>query len=111
MSKKFTDKVTVITGASSGIGKALAYEFSTRGAKVVLGARQEDKLAEVCTDINAKGGQAVWCKCDVTNEEDCKKLIECAVENFGGVRIEDLVVVTSDGCENFTSSPKNLIEL
>lgn len=87
MSRKFTDKVTIITGASSGIGKALAYEFSARGARVVLGARQEDKLAEVCADINAKGGKAVWCKCDVTNEEDCKKLIECAVENFGGVDI------------------------
>ncbi|MBR4064727.1 MAG: SDR family oxidoreductase [Tidjanibacter sp.] len=86
-SKKFEGKVTIITGASSGIGKALAYEFAASGAKVVLGARSEEKLAEIAADIRAKGGEAVYCKCDVTQEEECKRLVECAVENYGGVDI------------------------
>ena len=86
-SKKFEGKVTIITGASSGIGKALAYEFAASGAKVVMGARSEEKLAEIAADIRAKGGEAVYCKCDVTQEEECKRLVECAVENYGGVDI------------------------
>jgi len=87
MSDKFTNKTVVITGASSGIGKALAYEFSGRGCNVVLGARQEDKLKEISEDINAGGGNAVYAVTDVTKEEDCRNLIDTAASRFGGVDI------------------------
>lgn len=83
----FKGKTVVITGASSGIGRALAYEFAGRGARVVLGARQEDKLEWIADEIRSKGGEARWCKCDVCSEADCEALINTAVREFGGVDI------------------------
>lgn len=83
----FKSKTVVITGASSGIGRALAYEFSAEGANVVLGARQESELKVVADDIASKGGQAAYIATDVTREEDCKALIAKAVEVFGGVDV------------------------
>lgn len=51
----FKDKTIVITGASSGIGYALAYEFASRGARIVMGARSEDKLRSIAEDLAAEG--------------------------------------------------------
>ena len=70
MSNKLNGKTVVITGASSGIGAAMAREYAAMGAKVVLGARQADKLAEMCSKIEAAGGKAAWSACDVTKVED-----------------------------------------
>lgn len=83
----FKNKTVIITGASSGIGRALAYEFAAQGANVVLGARQANELAAVCADIISKGGHAVFSPCDVTRREDCKALVDKAVESFGGVDV------------------------
>ncbi len=83
----FRNKTVVITGASSGIGRALAYEFAARGANVALGARQEDKLRDIGDEIRRSGGSAVWYAADVAVEKDCKTLIDTAVENFGGIDI------------------------
>ena len=81
------DKVVVITGASSGIGEAMAREYALMGARVVLGARREDELRRVAEDISKRGGKVVYAVCDVTREEDCKMLIAKAVESFGRVDI------------------------
>ena len=81
------DKVVIITGASSGIGKALARAYAQIGAKVVLGARSEEKLKELADEIAHNGGQAAYTATDVTSEADCKKLIDLAVERFGGIDI------------------------
>ena len=70
MANKLNGKVVVITGASSGIGAAMAREYATMGAKVVLGARQGDKLEQMCKEIEATGGKAAWCVTDVTKQED-----------------------------------------
>jgi NAD(P)-dependent dehydrogenase (short-subunit alcohol dehydrogenase family) len=83
----FQDKTVVVTGASSGIGRALAYEFSSVGANVVLGARRSDELNAVASDIVSRGGRAVGVPTDVTRSEDCRALIEKAVEVFGGVDV------------------------
>ena len=80
-------KVVVITGASSGIGKALAFEFSGKGSKVVLGARNHDNLKEVADEINRQGGEAVYCVADVSDENDCKNLILTGVEKYGKIDI------------------------
>ncbi len=85
--KGFKSKRVIITGASSGIGEALAYEYAAAGAKVVLGARQEEKLREITRRITSQGGEAVYCKCDVVSVEDCKALVNKGVEAFGGVDI------------------------
>lgn len=83
----FKGKTVVITGASSGIGKALAYEFAACGANIVMGARHEDKLVEIAEDLKKRGASVAYCVTDVTVEDDCRKLIVTAVGNFGGIDI------------------------
>lgn len=81
------DKVVIITGASSGIGEATARLLASRGAKVVLGARREDRLQQIAQDIRASGGAAVWRTLDVTRPEDNGRLVELAKAEFGCVDV------------------------
>ncbi|RZL33715.1 MAG: SDR family oxidoreductase [Pedobacter sp.] len=84
----FKDKVVIITGASSGIGKSLAEEFAKRGANVVLGARQYVTLCEITAELEAKyGAKALAVQCDVSKEEDCESLIKQALTTFGKIDI------------------------
>ncbi|MEA3478187.1 MAG: SDR family oxidoreductase [Bacteroidota bacterium] len=84
---KLANKVAVITGASSGIGKALAIAMADEGAKLVLGARNKEKLDEVITDITFKGREAIAIQTDVSDENDCKNLIITAYEKYGRIDI------------------------
>jgi NADP-dependent 3-hydroxy acid dehydrogenase YdfG len=81
------DKVVIITGASSGIGEATAKLLASQGAKVVLGARREEKLKQLVDEIQSAGGQAVYGVMDVTNPSDNAKIVELAQETFGGVDV------------------------
>jgi len=81
------DKVVVITGATSGIGKALAFEFASKGSKVVVGARNHEKLIEVTEEIKLNGGDSAFAHTDVSIEADCKNLILTAIERFGQIDI------------------------
>lgn len=85
MTENITGKVVIITGASSGIGEATAKQLASEGAKVVLGARREDKLAQIVEDITGAGGQAVFQVLDVTKQEDNEAIVALAKETFGGV--------------------------
>lgn len=87
MKRYLNGKVVVITGASSGIGEAMAREYSKMGAKVVLGARREEELKRVTHDIEAAGGEVAYAACDVVSEEECKRLIDTAIDNFGGIDV------------------------
>lgn len=82
-------KVVVLTGASSGIGKATAKLLAQQGAKVVLAARREDRLKEIVGEIVQAGGEASPFKADVVSPEDMKKLAEFALTKYG--RIDVLV--------------------
>jgi len=82
------DKIVVITGASSGIGKALAVELARRGANLVLGARQYVTLCEITQELEKQHAiRAIAVQCDVTREEDCEQLIKQAVLTFGRVDV------------------------
>ncbi|MFJ4095990.1 SDR family oxidoreductase [Kitasatospora sp. NPDC089913] len=83
------DKVIAITGASSGIGEATALHLAERGARLVLGARREDRLTAVVDRITAEGGTATGVLVDVTRRQDLRRLTETAVERFG--RLDVLV--------------------
>jgi len=84
----FKNKVVVITGASSGIGKACAEEFASRGANLVLAARQYVSLCEIAAALeNAYGIKAVAVQVDVSKEEDCQLLIQQAVSTFGKIDV------------------------
>ena len=81
------NKVVIITGASSGIGKALVYEFAKRGAKIAMGARNLYELHKIETHLKSRGVDALSVQTDVTREADCKNLIEKTVERFGKIDI------------------------
>jgi short-subunit dehydrogenase len=85
--KNFNNKVAVITGASSGIGKALVYEFAKRGARIVAGARSIEALQLIQSDLEKTGASMLAVKTDVTVEEDCNHLIDQAIRHFGQIDI------------------------
>ncbi|RZK54021.1 MAG: SDR family oxidoreductase [Hymenobacter sp.] len=76
-------KVIAITGASSGIGAATALLLAGRGARVVLGARREDRLAALAARIEAAGGEAAYLPTDVRRRTDLEQLVALAGERFG----------------------------
>lgn len=82
-----SDKVAIITGASSGIGRASALLFAQEGAKVVVGARRQPELDLLVEEIRHIGGQAISLAGDVRSEAYAKALVELAVEHFGGLDI------------------------
>ena len=77
------DKVVIITGASSGIGEASAKLLAQKGAKVVLGARREDRLGQIAEEIGRAGGQAVYQALDVTKQADNDAIVKLAKDSFG----------------------------
>lgn len=81
MEKQFKDEVALVTGGSFGIGRATAFEFAKRGAKVVVVDWVEDE--ETIHLIKKVGGDAIFIKCDVSKEADVKKMIDIAINTFG----------------------------
>lgn len=85
---KLNDKVIIITGASSGIGKSLAHEFAKRGANLVLAARQFVTLCEIAQLIEQQYAvKAIAVQCDVTVEEDCAYLAAQTLTTFGRIDV------------------------
>lgn len=85
--KTLEDKVAIITGATAGMGKAMAELFSAEGASVVLFARREERLQNLVSEIKEKGGKAVYYVGDVTNQEDVDNLVDLAIKEFGKIDI------------------------
>ncbi len=81
------DKIVLITGATSGIGKATAIKFGRHGAKVVISGRREAEGQAVVETIAAQGGEALFVQTDVANEEQLKALVAKTVETYGGLDI------------------------
>ena len=82
----FSGKTVIITGASSGIGKACALEFAKHGANIVMAARNQDTLQSVVAQVSSLS-KAIAVVADVSKEEDCRNLIETAVKNFSTVDV------------------------
>ena len=80
-------KVAVVTGATSGLGKAIAEVFAANGMKVVLCGRRSEKGEAIVSDIRKAGGEAVFCRADVSVEEDVKRVMETAVSAFGALHV------------------------
>lgn len=81
------DKVAIIAGASSGIGRAAARLFAEAGAAVVVVARRADLLETLVAEIEANGGRAEAIVGDVTDEEIYRQAVETAIESFGGLDV------------------------
>jgi NAD(P)-dependent dehydrogenase (short-subunit alcohol dehydrogenase family) len=77
------DKVALITGANSGIGRATGEAFAARGTKVVLAARRERELATLTSEIESRGGKASFVVTDVAIAKDVERMVAHAIETFG----------------------------
>jgi len=84
---RLDDKVAIITGAGRGIGAATAAMFAEAGADVVIGARTEAQLATVAGDVEAHGRRAVVVAGDLSSREGLARLVDTAVEEFGGIDV------------------------
>jgi len=81
------DQVSIITGASSGIGKATAEVFFRAGSRVVLTARREDRLKQLAAKIEESGGEALVVPADVTHYDQVEKVVAAALERFGRIDV------------------------
>jgi short-subunit dehydrogenase len=77
----------ILTGASEGIGRALALELAGRGARLALAARDRERLESLAQECRARGGDARALPTDVTNAQDCEWLIDETVKAFGGIDV------------------------
>jgi NAD(P)-dependent dehydrogenase (short-subunit alcohol dehydrogenase family) len=84
---RYTGKVTFVTGAAGGIGRATALAFAREGASVVVADVDEQANAETARLIEAEGGQVIAVRCDVTSAEDVQAALHLAVETFGGLDV------------------------
>src|SRR5579864_9352601 len=83
MAKSLQGKVAMVTGGSSGIGRAVAVVFAQAGAKVVLAARRTEAGEKVAKEIEAAGGTALFVRADVSRPEEVRALVEQAVRKYG----------------------------
>jgi NAD(P)-dependent dehydrogenase (short-subunit alcohol dehydrogenase family) len=82
-------RVTIVTGASKGIGRVNSHVFAAQGARVVCGARTGHLVEETAARIRDDGGEAIAVTCDVSREDDARRLVATAVERYG--RLDCLV--------------------
>lgn len=83
MSKRFENQVVMITGGTTGIGKAVAFAFAKEGAKVVVAGRKEENGKKAIEEIKSFGGEAVFCRADTSKAEDIKNLVNFTLKKYG----------------------------
>ena len=81
--KSFQSKVALITGGSSGIGRATALAFAREGAKVIVASRREDESQETVRLVRGAGSDGLFVKTDVSKEADVKEMVEKTIKAYG----------------------------
>ncbi len=85
--KELAGKAAIVTGASRGIGEAVAKELASHGVSVVLAARTKSDIERIAEEINAGGGKAIARTCDVSNYDDVRQVVEACLDNFSRLDI------------------------
>ena len=85
--KTLENKVAIVTGGGSGIGKAISLLYASEGAKIVVSDVDEKGGNETVSEITGKGGNAIFVKADTSNPDDSKKVVDEAVKQYGGLHI------------------------
>ena len=80
-------KVAVVTGATSGIGEAIAKMYAANGMKVVIAARRVERGEKIVSEIREHGGEAIYCQADVSLEDDIKRVMQTAVDTYGQLNV------------------------
>lgn len=83
MNLSYSNKVALVTGGTSGIGRATALEFARAGAKVVISGRREKEGNDVVTAIRESGGEAAFVQTDIAREEDVRRMVEFVTDTYG----------------------------
>jgi NAD(P)-dependent dehydrogenase (short-subunit alcohol dehydrogenase family) len=81
------NKVAIVTGGGSGIGKEIALLYASEGAKIVVSDINEQEANKVVEDIKSKGGEAIFVKSDTSKPDDSKAVVDAALKQFGGLHI------------------------
>jgi 3-oxoacyl-[acyl-carrier protein] reductase len=106
-------RIAIVTGASSGIGRACAVRFAEEGAAVVVCARRLDRLQELAHEIEAAGGSAVAIRCDVAVEADIDGVVDATIDRFG--RVDVLANIAQGGMGHLgplaQTTTKDLLEM
>ena len=82
---RLQDKVVIITGAGSGMGRAMANLFASEGAKVVAAEFREEFLGEVVAEVREAGGEITPVQGDVSKDEDCRRVVQTAIDTYGKI--------------------------
>src|SRR5205814_1772774 len=85
--QKFSGKTAIVTGAASGIGRAIAKLFAAEGAAVVLADTNEPEGRAVEGDIVHSGGRAIFQRTDVTSDQECRRLVQRANSEYGSLHL------------------------
>jgi NAD(P)-dependent dehydrogenase (short-subunit alcohol dehydrogenase family) len=105
---RLSGKIAVITGAASGMGKAIAELYAAEGAKVVVSDLRVEAAQAVVSDIEARGGTAIAVAANVAKEEDVQQLINTTIEKFGTI---DILVNNAGIMDNFVPAAELTDEL
>jgi short-subunit dehydrogenase len=87
MKNTFTDQVIIVTGASSGIGQAISFQLGAQKARLILAARNQDRLEATAEKCRALGSEALVCPTDVSEQSQCEYLIRTTVETYGRINM------------------------
>lgn len=104
---RLKDLVAVVTGSSSGIGEGIARMYADEGGKVVVSGRDEGKGARIAEEIKSAGGEAIFQRADVQNADDCRNLVDAAINAYGQID----VLVNSAGISTRSNIEDTTVEL